>query len=175
MNVLLNSNGEPIDEFNPNDVILVFNPDYFNLKKMNNSLFYRLGYNSINFISSQLISVKTKVLLFKLITLLVFNQGEILKINGMPANIKTISKYLGINIRTLQYQIKILERLEILKRIKNGKEKYLMINPYFICFGNKFYSESIRLFGNSQWVSYKKRKNNYKNIIKNIKGEIIDE
>ena len=148
--LLIDEHGVVLGEFDDDVRIVAFDPMNFQRKKVDNKLFYKL------FIDSSLIFTNTDIhfnyfrTFFKLIRLLKFG-NEFLVINGVPANIRMITEYCDIHIDTLNNHLRKLEKLDILVRIKKGREKHIMINPYFISFGMDNTSESLKIFSSSVW------------------------
>lgn len=156
--------GELLNKYKDNENLIVYNSKNLDYKKLKKTLFYKLSINSIGFFVNVDIKENIKITFFKLISLLELNKGEVLLINGNFANLKMISIELNINQRTLFNHLKTLEKYKILKKIKNGKNINVAINPYFLMYGEKIYGYESQLFRDSLWVSMDKRIN-YKNIL----------
>lgn len=157
--------GEVLKEYSTNELLMVYDAkkiDFNILKKTN---FYRLSRNSINFFIDKNVKGNIKITFFKLVKMLELNKGEILLHNGRNANMKTISSVLEINIKTLYNHVKQLEKYEIVKRIKNGRDVNIALNPYFIWYGNKV-TEEFNIFRKTMWVVQPIRMD-YKNMYRN--------
>lgn len=151
--------GEVIREVEENEKVIVV--DYFTKQrnKLSKKHFYKIYKNSLNIISKEYMNFPTLIVMFRLIRLLTFGSQYVV-INGIPANIEKICNYLKIERRTFENYVRKLEKLEILKRVKssrNGREKEIMINPYFVSFGNAT-NEAIKLFQKSKWCREINRK-----------------
>ena len=158
---LLDENGEVLAEFDDESKITVY--DVLNLKRksIENKMFYKVYKDSILvFINGQVSGNLVKTF-FKLIRLLEFNTNEFVCFNGFPANIKQLCDYLELKRKTLYNHLKKLEDLNIIKKVKNGRDVNVMINPYFISYGSNNTDEALKIFGNSAWAKtsfYSKRK-----------------
>jgi hypothetical protein len=151
--------GEVIKEVEENEKVIVV--DYYSKQrdKLSKKHFYKVYKNSLNIISKECINFPTLVVMFRLIRLLTFGSQYVV-INGIPANIEKICQYLKVERRTFENYVRKLEKLEILKRVKSsrsGREKEIMINPYFVSFGTAT-NEAINLFKNTKWYGEINRK-----------------
>lgn len=159
-----NKTGEVLKEFNENEFVISYDSKKIEYKKLKRGNFYKLSCNSIKFFISKEIKNNIKITFFKLIKMLDLNKGEFLMLDGCYANIKAISKELEMNRRTLYNHLKVLEKYQILKKIKHGRNNNIAMNPYFIWYG-KNVTDDFVIFKDSMWVTpYKKV--SYKNIIK---------
>lgn len=151
--------GEVIYKIEENKSIHI--DDYFTKQrnKLSRKHFYKVYKGSIYAFSKDYMNYQTLIVLFKLIKLLVFN-SQFVVINGIPANIETICKYLKIHRRTFENYVRKLEKMDILKRVKgsrSAREREIMINPYFISYGTAT-NESLKQFKNSKWYKEVNRK-----------------
>lgn len=123
-------------------------------KKIKSTHFFKLFINSVYVITNEKMNYPTLKILFRLLLLLQF-ESQYVMIDGLPANMKRVSAYFKLGSRTFNNYIKKLEELEILKRVKsstNGRNKQILINPYFVSFGAKPTNEAIYMFRNSSWA-----------------------
>ena len=135
---LIDEYGDLIGEFNDDDSIRVYNPLNTKRRFIENKLFYKFYKDSISIFLNGLISKQVTITLFKLIRLLDFGTNEFVNINGLPAN-----------------------ELEILKKVKNGRNRNILINPYFIGYGTNCTDESLKIFSKTIWAkhsTYSKKK-----------------
>lgn len=144
--------GEVIKEVGENERVSVI--DYFTKQRnlLSRKHFYKFYKGSANVFTKEDMNYPTLTVLFKLIQLLNFNSQYVV-INGIPANIDKICKYLKVERRTFNNYVKKLEGFELLKRVKSsrsGREKEIMINPYFVSYG-KATNEAIKLFNKTRW------------------------
>ena len=158
---LSDENGEVIGEFSDTSRIVVFNESNIMRKSIDNKMFYKLYKDStLVFINNNLIKGVGKTF-FSLIRLLEFNTNEFICFNGIPANQKQLYTHLNLKPKNLYNHLRKLSELEILKKVKRGRNAYVIINPYFISFGSNNTDESLRIFSNSIWARtsrYVKRK-----------------
>lgn len=161
---LLDENGEVLAEFD--DDLRVVAYDVLNIKRKNieNKMFYKFYKDGILVFSNGSVSGNLVKTFFSLIRLLEFNTNEFVCFNGLPANMGQLCDYLKLKRRTLYNHIKKLEELNVVKKIKNGRDVNVMINPYFISYGSNNTDEALKIFGNSIWAktsfySKKKRRN----------------
>ena len=148
---LIDEYGELLGEFNDSDLLKVYNPLNTKRRAIGNKLFYKFYKDSILVFINGLISKQVSITLFKLIRLLNFGINEFVCINGLPANLKQLSIQFGMKDKTFYNHLRKLERLEIIKKVKNGKNKNVLINPYFIGYGTNCTDESLMIFSNSIW------------------------
>lgn len=123
-------------------------------KRIKSTHFFKLFRNSVYVITNERINYPTLKVLFRLILLLQF-ESQYVMIDGLPANMKRVSAYFKLGSRTFNNYIKKLEELEILKRVKsltNGRNRQILINPYFVSFGAKPTNEALYIFRNSVWA-----------------------
>lgn len=149
---LLDENGEVLAEFDDESKITVY--DVLNLKRksIENKMFYKVYKDSILvFINGQVSGNLVKTF-FKLIRLLEFNTNEFVCFNGFPANIEQLCDYLELKRKTLYNHLKKLEDLNIIKKVKKGRDVNVMINPYFISYGSNNTDEALKIFGSSAWA-----------------------
>ena len=132
---LIDEYGDLIGEFNDDDSIRVYNQLNTKRRFIENKLFYKFYKDSILIFLNGLISKQVTITLFKLIRLLDFGTNEFVNINGLPANLNQLATFFNMKNKTLFNHIKKLEELEILKKVKNGRNRYILINPYFIGYG----------------------------------------
>lgn len=163
---LLDETGEVLYEFKDNEKIIIY--DSLNTKRniINNKLFYKLYKDSLLIFINEHISQKVFKTLFGLIRLLDFNTNEFVSFNGLPATIGQLCKYFNMTNKTFYNHIRQLEKLEILKKVKKGREVNILINPYFISYGTKHTDEALKIFANTIWAkssvySKRKRKGDY--------------
>lgn len=149
--------GEVLNRYEDDEYLIVYDSKKVENKRLKGILFYKLSINSIGFFVNVDIKESVKITFFKLITLLELNKGEILLFNGKCANLKTISDMLDINKRTLYNHLKVLEKYRIVKKIKNGKDTNIAINPYFLMFGENYQGVESKFFRDSIWVSLIKK------------------
>ena len=158
---LLNEHGEVIDEFSDTSRIVVFNELNIKRKMIENKMFYKLYKDSILvFINDNLTKSAGKTF-FSLTRLLEFNTNEFVCFNGIPANLKQLGTYLNLSQKTLYNHLKKLNELEMVKKVKSGRNTNIIINPYFISYGSNNTDESLRIFAKSVWANnslYAKRK-----------------
>lgn len=149
-----------ITEIKDDERIIVINNYDNEIKKIKKSHFFKLFRNSVYVITNEKMNYPTLKILFRLLLLLQF-ESQYVMIDGLPANMKRVSAYFKLGSRTFNNYIKKLEELEILKRVKsstNGRNKQILINPYFVSFGAKATNEALYVFKNSSWA----RKMSYK-------------
>lgn len=143
-----------ITEIKDDERIIVINKYDSEIKKIKKNHFFKLFRNSVYVITNEKMNYPTLKILFRLLLLLQF-ESQYVMIDGLPANIKRVSAYFKLGSRTFNNYIKKLEELEILKRVKsltNGRNKQILINPYFVSFGAKPTNEAIYIFRNSSWA-----------------------
>lgn len=143
-----------ITEIKDDERIIVINNYDSEIKKIKKNHFFKLFRNSVYVITNEKMNYPTLKILFRLLLLLQF-ESQYVMIDGLPANIKRVSAYFKLGSRTFNNYIKKLEELEILKRVKsltNGRNKQILINPYFVSFGAKPTNEAIYIFRNSSWA-----------------------
>lgn len=145
--------GMLLNEYSDDKIIREYNPYNFKRATINKTTYYRFYKSSILIFKDNDIKLSNLKIYFSLVELLDFDNNEFVKINGIVANIKLISKFLGISRKTLQKHLKFLEKKELLLLIKKGREKNILINPYVINFGKSQTDESLNLFGKSIWVN----------------------
>lgn len=153
MGIYDDSTGE-ITEIKDDERIIVINNYDSEIKKIKKNHFFKLFRNSVYVITNEKMNYTTLKILFRLLLLLQF-ESQYVMIDGLPANMKRISAYFKLGSRTFNNYIKKLEELEILKRVKsstNGRNKQILINPYFVSFGAKPTNEAIYMFRNSSWA-----------------------
>lgn len=153
MGIYDDSTGE-ITEIKDDERIIVINNYDSEIKKIKKNHFFKLFRNSVYVITNEKMNYPTLKILFRLLLLLQF-ESQYVMIDGLPANMKRISAYFKLGSRTFNNYIKKLEELEILKRVKsstNGRNKQILINPYFVSFGAKPTNEAIYMFRNSSWA-----------------------
>lgn len=143
-----------ITEIKDDERIIVINKYDSEIKKIKKNHFFKLFRNSVYVITNEKMNYPTLKILFRLLLLLQF-ESQYVMIDGLPANMKRVSAYFKLGSRTFNNYIKKLEELEILKRVKsltNGRNKQILINPYFVSFGAKPTNEAISIFRNSSWA-----------------------
>lgn len=145
--------GMLLKEYSDDKIIREYNPYNFKRATIKKTTYYRFYKSSVLIFKDKDIKLSDLKVYFSLVELLDFDNNEFVKINGIVANIKLISKFLGIPRKTLQKHIKLLEKKELLLLIKKGREKNILINPYVINFGKSQTDESLNLFGKSIWVN----------------------
>lgn len=153
MGIYDDSTGE-ITEIKDDERIIVINNYDSEIKKIKKNHFFKLFRNSVYVITNEKMNYPTLKILFRLLLLLQF-ESQYVMIDGLPANMKRISAYFKLGSRTFNNYIKKLEELEILKRVKsstNGRNKQILINPYFVSFGARPTNEAIYMFRNSSWA-----------------------
>lgn len=158
---LLDENGEVLAEYKDTDRIVVY--DFFNTKRksLENKMFYKFYKDSILIFNDKSLDYNTFKALFCLIRLLEFNTNEFICFNGLPANLEQLRRHLCLERKTLYNHLRKLEKLEIVKKVKTGRNINVMINPYFISYGVNNTDEALKLFSNSVWAKtsfYSKRK-----------------
>ena len=162
---LLDEFGEVLGEFEDNSRIVVYNELNTKRKSIENKMFYKLYKDGLLvFIHGKIGRAEEKTF-FNLIRLLEFNINEFVCFNGLPANLSQLSSYLNLKRRTLHNHLKKLEQLEIIKKVKRGRNVNVMINPYFISYGSNNTDEALKIFGNSVWAKsslYSKKKRRIK-------------
>lgn len=157
---------EILTKIEDDERVSIYNPNNFARIKIGKKIFYRLYKESIWIFKDKEISKKDLEIFFLLVELLDFDKGEFVKINGMPANLSQIAFLFSITPKTLKKHIRVLESKELLKTIKMGRSKYIMINPYVINFGKTHTEESLRIFANSKWANPLKKKVRRTNDVK---------
>lgn len=161
MKYLLNESGEVLGEFDESAIIRVYNPNNFMKRKVGNKMFYKLFKDSVLLFSNENIHYSIFRTFFKLVRMLEFDTNEFVSINGLPANIEQISKFTKIKLNTLKNHLRKLEKIEVLRKIKNGRARNILINPYFISYGQNNTYEALQIFSKSIWAKssvYSKRK-----------------
>lgn len=144
--------------YDDNVTLIPYSEEELFSKKLKKILFYKFSISSINFFISSDIKGNVKITLMKLIKMLELNKGGFLFLNGCHANLKMISNELGMKSKTLYNHIKILEKYEILKKVKSGRNITISINPFVIWYGGQM-SKDFIMFKDSRWViPYKKAK-----------------
>ena len=158
---LIDEYGDLIGEFNDDDSIRVYNPLNTKRRFIENKLFYKFYKDSILIFLNGLISKQVTITLFKLIRLLDFGTNEFVNINGLPANLNQLATFFNMKDKTFFNHIRKLEELEILKKVKNGRNRNILINPYFIGYGTNCTDESLKIFSKTIWAkhsTYSKKK-----------------
>ena len=158
---LLDEYGEIIDEFSNNSRIVIYDELNIKRKSIENKMFYKLYKDSILIFINNNLSRSAEKTFFNLIRLLEFNTNEFVCFNGLPANLKQLGTYLNLKSKTLYNHLKKLDELQIIKKVKRGRDVNIMVNPYFISYGSNNTDESLKIFANSVWSKtslYVKRK-----------------
>lgn len=150
---LIHENGEFLREFKENEKIVIYDRTNIKRSTIKNKLFYKLYRDSILIFTNKYINSKIFNTFFCLIQLLDFNTNEFVSFNGLPANAKQLCNYLNMTSKTFYNHIKQLEKLEILKKIKKGREVNILINPYFISYGSNNTDEALNIFANTSWAN----------------------
>jgi len=162
---LIDESGDLIDEFNDDDSIVAYNYANIQRRKIQNKLFYKLYKDTTLIFTKDYMDYRVLITLFKLIRLLDFNTNEFVSFNGLPATIGQLCEYLKMNSKTFYNHIKKLEKLEIVKKVSKGRYRHIIINPYFIGYGENNTDEALKMFGKSIWAKnsvYSKRKRKVK-------------
>ena len=154
LNISDDDTGEIVDTIEEDEKYYKVNYYDSEIKKIKKNHFFKLFRNSVYVITNEKMNYPTLKILFRLFLLLQF-ESQYVMIDGLPANMKRVSAYFKLGSRTFNNYIKKLEELEILKRVKsstNGRNKQILINPYFVSFGAKPTNEAISIFRNSSWA-----------------------
>lgn len=72
-----------------------------------------------------------------------------------------LAKFFKLKDKTFYNHIKQLEKLDIVRKVKNGRNKNILVNPYFIQYGTSCTDESLNIFSKSAWSkcsTYSKKK-----------------
>lgn len=156
--------GEVLRTYKDEEILIVQNLNYSNINKLNSALFLKVSPYFIKFINNRVLKKEEIYTFLSFVDMLEINQGDLLKSGGNPINIQKISKLTGKSIRTLNNHIRTLEKYKMIRRVKNGKNHYIVMNPYIVSFGNNHNTISIELFGKSQWAPEKKKNKEFKII-----------
>lgn len=143
--------GEVLAEFSDDDIIRIYHPTNLERKKIGNKLFFKLFKDTLLIFTDKDIHFSVYRTFFKLIKFMSFD-NEFLSFNGLLLNLQSISEICDIKISTLKNHIRKLEKIEVLRRIKNGRNVNILINPYFIAYGRDNTSEAIEIFSKSIWA-----------------------
>jgi len=158
---LVDEYGEVLGEFSDDVSIRIYNPLNAKRIKLQNKLFYKFYKDSILVFTNNLLSKQVITTLFKMIRLLDFGTNEFVNLNGLPANMNQLASFFELKDKTFYNHIKQLEKLDIVRKVKNGRNKNIIINPFFIQYGTSCTDESLTIFANSVWSknsTYSKKK-----------------
>ena len=149
-----------VTELSDDKILKIYHRTDLERRKINSKLFFKLFKDSLVFFSDMNIHYSAIRTFFKLIEYINFD-NEFLSKNGLLLNIKGISKLCNINMSTLKNHIKKLEKAEVLRRVKSGRNVNILINPYFIGYGQDNTTIALRTFAKTKWadsLSYKYKK-----------------
>lgn len=157
-----NETGEVIGEFDDNQIIMSYDINNLRRGHLNKKLFYKFYVDSVSIFTSGLLSLPVINTFFSLIKHLNMNTNEFVSFNGMPANIEQISIKLGVSRKTISNHLKILEKYDMIRKVKVGRQRHVLINPYFISYGNNNTDESLTIFSNTIWAktTFKRKRKN---------------
>lgn len=99
---------------------------------------------------------------FKMVDYLQYQTGKVVFCNGKEINRKNLIKLTGLSKNTVDKQLRDLQKDDLIKSVKNGREVIYYVNPYIVHKGSLVHDELKEMFRNS---IYKK------NCPKTVKGD----
>lgn len=150
--------GEIIREIQDDELFRIYQRPDLQRYNISKKYFLKLYHDTLSLLSDETIHYSYFRTFFKLIRFMNFD-NELLTHNGLPINLVGISALCNIKLSTLKTHLRKLEQLEILKRIRTGKNTHILINPYFIGYGKNNTDIALNIFSKSKWaVALKYRK-----------------
>jgi DNA-binding MarR family transcriptional regulator len=147
---IINTNTGEFQEIEDSKIITVWEKIDVVKKKLENSYFVKFYGTSLDMLTKIDFSKAEYKLILSLLRLINF-ESNIIAINGIPANKKTLAGHLKINIDYLGRQLKKLEDKDIIKREKDGRNNYYYFNPFVASYGRKISNNVLKFFGKSIW------------------------
>lgn len=103
-------------------------------------------------ISMQYLTMTDKVLLYTLFSYIQYNDCILQHKNKKKISREYISQKLNISIRTVDRSISNLCKNEIIKKSREGKVTYFIMNPYIAHKGKYVDVKYVDIFKNTKWA-----------------------
>lgn len=123
------------------------------LSYLNDTVEVKYHYIKVNPFSFGIVS-KKYTLFNTLIQYIGYMDNKLQYRNGKPIKTKDLSKLSGFSMTTVKKQMKLMKDDDVIRKQKDGKYTYIVVNPFICYIGNRIYLSLYEEFKLSTWRMY---------------------